>query len=87
MPAIRREREHGIGCRGSLTGWRSQPEHLHNEIPQAQNDLTTKFIRNRSGPAESDELRQAKARLADLREQEVQAKAEYKFIMQQLNGV
>ena len=72
---------------GAGADWLVRPEHLHHEIPQAQNDLTTKFISNRSGPVESDEVRQAKARLADLREQEVQAKAEYSFIVQQLNGV
>ena len=65
----------------------SAPEKLHVEIPQAQNDLTTKFIRNRSGPAESDEVREAKALLADLREQEAQANAEYRSIVQHLSGV
>lgn len=62
-------------------------ETLQVEIPQAQNDLTAKFIRNRCGPAESDEVREAKALLAGLREQEAQAKAEYRCIVQYLNGV
>ena len=41
-------------------------ETLQVEIPQAQNDLTAKFIRNRCGPAESDEVREAKALLGTL---------------------
>ena len=43
-----------------------------------------KYSHTRNGPAESEELREVKLKLMDLRQEEAEAKAEYLAIMQYL---